>query len=51
MIPLSYIITFITGVAVGFVFSSIILFGNRLDHIAVGTASSSRGLTEKLAER
>ena len=46
-----YVFAFVIGVAVGFVFSSIILFGNRLDHIAVGTASSSRGLTEKLAER
>jgi tetrahydromethanopterin S-methyltransferase subunit F len=28
-----YIFTFIIGVAVGFVFSSIILYGNGLDHI------------------
>ncbi len=28
-----YIFAFVIGVVVGFVFSSIILFGNRLDHI------------------
>jgi hypothetical protein len=33
MILSGYIFTFIIGVAVGFVFSSIILYGNRLDHI------------------
>ena len=31
MVFLGYIITFITGVAVGFVFAVIILFRNRLD--------------------
>jgi hypothetical protein len=33
MIFSGYIFTFVTGVAVGFVFSSIILHGNLLDHI------------------
>ncbi len=28
-----YVFAFVIGVAVGFVFSSIILFGDRLDHI------------------
>jgi hypothetical protein len=34
MVHLSHIITFIIGVAVGFVFSAIILFRKRLDQTA-----------------